>query len=55
MEESVVEENVKGILKYDITHASSLPVTKQCPNNGFQTVDRFCRKNAPIQSRMERG
>ena len=30
---------------YDITHASSLPVTKQCPFNESQTVDRFCRKN----------
>ena len=50
MEESVGEENVKGILKYDITHASSLPVTKQCPNNGFQTVDRFCRKNSPYKA-----
>ena len=47
MEESVGEENFKGILKYDTTHTSSLPVTKQCPNNGFQTVDRFCRKKIP--------
>lgn len=49
-EESVGEENVKGILKYDITHASSLPVTKQCPNNEFQRVDRFCLKNSPYKA-----
>ena len=50
MEESVGEENFKGILKYDITHASSLPVTKQCPYNESQTVDRFCRKSFPYKA-----
>ena len=50
VEESVSEENFKGVLKYDITHASSLPVTKQCPYNESQTVDRFCRKNFPYKA-----
>ena len=50
MEESVGEENFKGILKYDTTHTSSLPVTKQCPYNESQTVDRFCRKNFPYKA-----
>ena len=48
--ESVGEENFRGILKYDITHASSLAVTKQCPYNKTQTVDRFCRKNFPYKA-----
>ena len=51
MEESVGEENFKGILKYQITRASSLPVTKRCPYNESQTVDRFCRKNSSYKSR----
>ena len=50
MKESVGEENFKGILMYDITHASSLPVRKQCPYNESQTVDRFCRKNFPCKA-----
>ena len=50
MKESVGEENFRGILKYDITHASSLPVRKQCPFNKTQTVDRFCRKNFPYKA-----
>ena len=49
VKESVGEENFKGILKYDITHASSLPVRKQCPYNESQTVDQFCRKNFPYK------
>ena len=50
MTESVGEENFRGILKYDITHASSLAVTKQCPYNKTQTVDRFCRKIFPYKA-----
>ena len=50
MKETVGEENFKGILKYDITHASSLPVRKQCPYNESQTVDQFCRKNFPCKA-----
>ena len=47
MRESVGEENFKGIIKYDVTHASPLPVSKQCPFNKSQTVDRYCRTNFP--------
>ena len=50
VKETVGEENFKGILKYEITYASSIPVTKQCPFNESQTVDRFCRKNFPYKA-----
>ena len=47
MAEIIEEEQFKAKLKYDITRASSSPVSKQCPYNKHQRVYRYCLDNFP--------
>ena len=44
------EEKYIGKLKYNITRASSSPVSEQCPNNKYQRIYRYCLENFPNKS-----